>query len=94
MSPATSAYNFFIGWLIIIGLFWGSTKFEGTKTLTYYILWLAIILTLVTHADELNTLIQGAVPTATDQNLQEGFGGPTDQFFVGNGIPIWALTHE
>lgn len=56
------AYSFFIGWFIIILLFYGSTKFEGTKTVTYYILWLAIVLTLVTHYDTFTALIQGAVP--------------------------------
>lgn len=52
-------YPFVVGWGIILALFVGSTRYEGTRTITYYVLWLAIVLTLVTHANELTTLIQG-----------------------------------
>ena len=55
-------YTFMIGWIVIIVVFYGSTKFEGTRTITYYVLWLAIVLTVITHSNELTTLIQGAVP--------------------------------
>lgn len=58
----STAYSYFIGWFIIILLFYGSTKFEGTKTLTYYILWLAVVLTLLTHYNTFRELIQSAVP--------------------------------
>ena len=58
----TSAYSFFIGWGIIIGLFYGSLAFEGTRTITYYTLWLSIVLMLVTHSDTLKGLIEGAIP--------------------------------
>lgn len=57
-----NAYSFFIGWFIIIGMFWGSTRFEGTRTLTYYVLWLSIVLLLVTHSNEFGSLIRGAIP--------------------------------
>jgi len=52
-------YGFVVGWGIILALFIGSTRYEGTRTLTYYVLWLAIVLVLVTHAPELTTLLQG-----------------------------------
>lgn len=61
-TPATSAYAFFIGWFVIIGLFYGSLALEGTRTLTYYVLWLNIILLLVTHSTQFAALLEGAVP--------------------------------
>lgn len=57
-----TAYSFFIGWFIIILLFYGSTKLEGTKTITYYILWLSVVLAIVTHYNTFTELIRSAVP--------------------------------
>lgn len=73
----SSAYSFFIGWGIILGLFYGSLKFEGTRTLTYYALWLNIALLLVTHSSTLQSLIEGAVPaqpTQSDNSVQQTSG--------------------
>lgn len=79
----SSAYNFFIGWFIILGLFYGSLKFEGTKTLTYYVLWLNIVLMLVTHSDTLKTLIEGAVPASPPQGDQSAQQTRGDQTLTG-----------
>lgn len=65
-------YGFIIGWSIILVLFYGSTKFEGTRTLTYYVLWLAIVLTIITHSKELTTLIESAVPAPPPQETGSG----------------------
>lgn len=71
------AYKFFIGWLVILGLFYGSTKLEGTRTLTYYILWLNIVLLIVVHSDVVKGLIEGAVPQQSSGN--EGSSGQQAQ---------------
>lgn len=68
-----SAYSFFIGWVIIVFLFYGSLAFEGTRTITYYVLWLSIVLTLVVHSDTLQGLLEAAVPPAvqSDTSVQK-----------------------
>lgn len=52
-------YTWVVGWTIILALFIGSTRYEGSRTITYYVLWLSIVLILVTHAGELTTLLRG-----------------------------------
>lgn len=59
-----SGYTFFIGWGIIGALFYGGVRFESSRTIIYYILWLSIVLMLVTHAPQLSQFIQGAIPGA------------------------------
>lgn len=56
----SSAYYFFIGWFLILGSLWLMAKAEGTRTLVYYILVLAIVLDLVTHYAEINGILTSA----------------------------------
>ena len=60
MNQSQTAYSFFIGWGVIIALFWGGTKLESTKTIIYYVLWLSIVLLLVTHSQTITNIIQGS----------------------------------
>jgi hypothetical protein len=55
-----TSYGFFLGWSVLIIAFVLSMKFEGTKTIAYFILWLAVVLTLVAHYQELQTIVSGA----------------------------------
>lgn len=60
MNQSTTAYSFFIGWGVIIALFWGATKLEWSKTIIYYVLWLSIVLLIVTHSQNLQSIIAGS----------------------------------
>lgn len=61
MEPsANSAYYFFIGWGIIIFAFFGLNKFEGTRTILYYMIWLLVVLDVVTHYQDLKTILSNA----------------------------------
>lgn len=52
------AYYFFISWIGILIAFWGATKFEGTRTIIYYLLILLIVLDLVSHSTEINDILR------------------------------------
>lgn len=56
----STAFSFFIGWSVIIVAFWGATKFEGSKTVLYFTLWLAVLLTIVAHYQEIIQIVTGA----------------------------------
>lgn len=78
-SNNTQAFYFFLGWLIIILGFWGMTKFEGTRTILYYMLILLIVLDLVTHSTEIaNILAAAGFTTQLPPNQAElqNIGGP------------------
>lgn len=49
--------QFFTTWLLIIGGLIALASSRWGKTLVYYLVWLALLLLLVTHADELSGLI-------------------------------------
>lgn len=51
-------YKFFIGWLLIIGLFYGLSKFETGQKILYYMLWLSVILVLVAYQEEIMLFIK------------------------------------
>jgi hypothetical protein len=55
-----SAYYFFVAWIIILGTGWAMTKAEGTRTILYYLIILAIVLDLVTHAQEIQDILSKA----------------------------------
>ena len=71
-----SAYSFFIGWAIIFLLFWGGTKFEGTKTLIYYVLWLSIILAIVANYKQFTSLL-GGVNESVGSNVTNNLNSTT-----------------
>lgn len=54
----TSALQFFVAWGLIIGSLFGLSRFDAGKRVTYYALWLAIVLVLVTHAENFIALIR------------------------------------
>lgn len=54
----TTALQFFVAWGIIIGSLFGLSRFDAGKRITYYALWLAIVLVLVTHADNFIALVR------------------------------------
>jgi hypothetical protein len=56
----SSAYYYFVGWAVIFLAAWGMTKAEGTRTILYYLIILAIVLDLVTHAQELQDILSKA----------------------------------
>lgn len=72
----TSAYYFFIGWFLILGSLWLMAKAEGTRTLVYYILVLAIVLDLVTHYAEINGILTSAGFLKADVLTGGGATGP------------------
>lgn len=49
---------FFGGWLIIFFSLWAMSKFEGTKTALYYLLWTGVVLDIVTHGQEIQTMFE------------------------------------
>lgn len=55
-----SAYYFFIGWFLVLGSIWGLSKFEGGRTVIYYLLILAIALDLVTHSTEIANILSAS----------------------------------
>lgn len=52
-----SAIQFFTAWLLMILLLAMVSSTEWGKSIVYYTLWLAVILLLVTHTEELKTLM-------------------------------------
>ena len=57
---SNSAFSFFLGWSVIIAMYWGFLKYEGTRTIIYYVAWLAVILTVVAHYKELQSILSDA----------------------------------
>lgn len=61
-----SAFNFFLGWAIVLVGVWAGLKYEGSRAAIYYLAWLATVLLLVSHYQEVsqlffNTDLTGAV---------------------------------
>jgi hypothetical protein len=56
------AYYFFIGWLVILGMIAGGIRFEPTRVLIYYVLWLTIIFTVITNNKEFGKLLNRGAP--------------------------------
>lgn len=52
----TGAVSWITTWLIMIGLLAILAKTEWGKSIVYYLLWLAVAVLLVTHADELTSM--------------------------------------
>jgi hypothetical protein len=69
-----NAYYFFIAWIFIIGGAWLMTKAEGTRTILYYLIVLAIVLDLVTHADQIAAFIKPTGVLAPTTNLSANAG--------------------
>ena len=53
----SGAFSFFATWAAMIGLIMLLARLGWGRIIVYYLLWLAVILLLVTHADELASLI-------------------------------------
>jgi nucleoside recognition membrane protein YjiH len=49
--------KFLIKWLILVLLFVVMGKFEGTRTILYYTLWLTIVLLLIASSDEISAAL-------------------------------------
>lgn len=52
-----SVLQWFTSWIIMILLIIFMARTAWGKTIVYYLLWLALVLLLVLHADELSSLI-------------------------------------
>lgn len=55
-----SAYYFFIAWFFILLGFWAMLKSEGTRTILYYLIILAIVLDLIINAKQIQTWLENA----------------------------------
>jgi predicted aspartyl protease len=76
-----SAFSFFIAWSLIVVLFWTGSRFEGTRTIEYYVLWLSVVLMLVTHYKELTTILEASgLPQAATIPAEEANRQPRTQF--------------
>jgi hypothetical protein len=68
----TSAYYFFVGWSLILLAFFGMNKFEGTRTVLYYLLWLLVVFDIVSHYAEIQSILAQAgfqISTITPANV-------------------------
>jgi len=54
-----TAFKFFAGWTLILVIGYMFTKLEGTRTILYYLLWLAVTFMLVTHYQDFKDLLGG-----------------------------------
>jgi len=64
--------TFFIGWFMIIAIFYGLTLTEGGKRVVYYTLWLTILLIAVTRSNDILAYVSAAMPsTATTASPTE-----------------------
>lgn len=54
MNP--TGYNFFLGWTFVLLLFWLGSRYEGSRTIIYYVAWLAVLLLIVTHYKAINLI--------------------------------------
>lgn len=88
MLDTSSTQYFIAGWTIILGTIWIMSKFEGTKTLLYYLFWLGVVLDLVTHGQQISTWLMiffpQAVPPPSDRNYPSG-SGPASNTPAGGG---------
>lgn len=57
MSTSIDAFQFIVGWAVILTLLYGLTKIKAGKVILYYIGALLIVLLLVTHSQQINGLI-------------------------------------
>lgn len=62
MIDTDSLQYFLAGWGVILGTIWLMAKFEGTKTLLYYLFWLGIVLDLVTHGTQIAAFVSVIFP--------------------------------
>lgn len=53
MIDTSSTQYFVAGWSVILFSIWVLSKYEGTRTLLYYLFWLGIVLDLVAHSEEI-----------------------------------------
>jgi len=54
------AFQFFVAWLMMIAFLAMLSTTEWGKSVVYYLLWLAVVLLLVTHVDEIKSLMPQA----------------------------------
>ncbi len=67
-----SAYYFFIAWFFILLGFWAMLKSEGTRTILYYLILLAIVLDLVINAQQIQTWLENAGIITTQNPIPPG----------------------
>ncbi|HET7639230.1 MAG TPA: hypothetical protein VFK47_10885 [Ktedonobacteraceae bacterium] len=65
-----TAYAFFVGWGIIIMAGWAMSKYDATKRIVYYSLWLAVFLVLLTRSKEISTFVQATGLALTNPPAQ------------------------
>lgn len=51
-----TGYDFFLGWSFVLLLFWLGSKFEGSRTIIYYIAWLTVALMVAVRYKDINTI--------------------------------------
>lgn len=77
MLDTNSAQYFLAGWGVILFSIWVMAKFEGTRTLLYYLFWLGIVLDLVTHGTLIATYLAVIFPglyNPSDATINEQYG--------------------
>lgn len=93
MIDTSSTQYFVAGWSVILFSIWILSKYEGTRTLLYYIFWLGIVLDLVSHSEEIYYLYsiifnlsgQATPPIDVVPGMPAGGGPPTIVNNPGNG---------
>lgn len=89
MLETDSLEYFVAGWGAILFSIWGMSKFEGTRTLLYYLFWLGIVLDIVTHYEffitEYNTIFN---TTGTGNTTLPVIVGPGQQYPGGPGTIV------
>ena len=66
------------GWLILLGSLYVMNKFEGTRTIVYYILWLGIALDLAVHGVEIQNVLNKLYGSSINpQSLQQEQNTPS-----------------
>lgn len=79
MIDTSSTQYFFGGWAVVLLTIWIMAKFEGTRSLLYYLFWLGIVLDVVSHSEEIYLLY------STIFNLS---GQATPIIDITSGIPV------
>lgn len=58
-----SAFSFFLAWTIILIILYGFSRFDAGKRITYYVLWLMVVLVVVVRAGDITSLINQGIPS-------------------------------
>lgn len=95
MIDTSSTQYFVAGWTVVLFSIWILSKYEGTRTLLYYLFWLGIVLDLVTHSEDIWVLYTIIFNVSGQATIGEEYipgtpigGGPgpgTNEHQPGNG---------